>query len=87
MSRGVSRNALNQTVRALRFFYGVTLDLAEIPERIAYTVNRDRSTLGVFASLGLPRYVTIVSVSDEAGSTGFRPFTLVAFQARRRCGT
>jgi integrase len=28
---------LNQTVCALRFFYGITLDRAEIPERIVYT--------------------------------------------------
>lgn len=36
VSQGVSWPALNQTVCALRFFYGVTLDRAEIPERIAY---------------------------------------------------
>ena len=28
--------SLNQTVAALRFFYGVTLGMAEVPERIAY---------------------------------------------------
>jgi len=32
----ISWPALNQTVCALRFFYGVTLGHAEIPERIAY---------------------------------------------------
>lgn len=36
VSQGISWPALNQTVCALRFFYGVTLDRAEIPERIAY---------------------------------------------------
>jgi Phage integrase, N-terminal SAM-like domain len=36
VSTGTSRPALNQTVRALRFFYGVTLGQAEIPERIPY---------------------------------------------------
>ena len=36
MSQGISWPALNQTVCALRFFYGVTCDRAEIPERIAY---------------------------------------------------
>jgi integrase/recombinase XerD len=35
-SKGVAWASLNQTVAALRFFYGVTLGLAEIPERIAY---------------------------------------------------
>jgi site-specific recombinase XerD len=36
VSQGISWPALNQTVCALRFFYGVTLDREEIPERIAY---------------------------------------------------
>jgi integrase/recombinase XerD len=36
VSQGISWPALNQTVCALRFFYGVTLDRAEIPERITY---------------------------------------------------
>jgi site-specific recombinase XerD len=36
VSQGISWSALNQTVCALRFFYGVTLNRAEIPERIAY---------------------------------------------------
>jgi len=36
VSTGISWPALNQTVCALRFFYGVTLAHAEIPERIAY---------------------------------------------------
>jgi hypothetical protein len=36
VSQGISWPALNQTVCALRFFYGVTLDRAKMPERIAY---------------------------------------------------
>ena len=36
VSQGISWPALNQTVCALRFFYGVTLNRPEIPERIAY---------------------------------------------------
>ena len=36
VSQGISWPSLNQTVCALRFFYGVTLNRAEIPERIAY---------------------------------------------------
>lgn len=35
-STGISWAALNQTVCALRFFYGVTLGHGEIPERIPY---------------------------------------------------
>lgn len=36
MSQDISWASLNQTVAALRFFYGVTLGRQEIPERIAY---------------------------------------------------
>jgi site-specific recombinase XerD len=36
VSTGISWPALNQTVCALRFFYGVTLGQGEIPERIPY---------------------------------------------------
>ena len=36
VSTGISWPALNQTVCALRFFYGVTLGEAEVPQRIPY---------------------------------------------------
>jgi integrase len=36
VATGISWPALNQTVCALRFFYGVTLGHGDIPERIAY---------------------------------------------------
>ena len=36
VANGISWPALNQTVSALRFFYGVTLGHREIPERIPY---------------------------------------------------
>jgi integrase len=36
VAAGISWPALNQTVCALRFFYGVTLGHAELPERIPY---------------------------------------------------
>ena len=36
VSQGISWPALNQTVCALRFFYGVTLNRDEMPERIPY---------------------------------------------------
>jgi site-specific recombinase XerD len=36
VSQGISWPSLNQTVCALRFFYGVTLNRGEIPERIPY---------------------------------------------------
>jgi site-specific recombinase XerD len=39
VANGISWPALNQTVCALRFFYGVTLGHNEIPERIPYARN------------------------------------------------
>ncbi|WP_201840748.1 tyrosine-type recombinase/integrase [Microvirga zambiensis] len=51
VAKGISWSALNQTVCALRFFYGVTLGYAEIPERIAYA--------------RLPRTLPVVLSADE----------------------
>jgi integrase/recombinase XerD len=51
VAQGISWPALNQTVCALRFFYGVTLGLETIPERIAYA--------------GEPRKLPIVLNADE----------------------
>ena len=48
VSTGISWPALNQTVCALRFFYGVTLGHGEIPERIPYA--REPSKLPVVLS-------------------------------------
>jgi site-specific recombinase XerD len=42
VANGISWPALNQTVCALRFFYGVTLGYKEIPERIPYARNPRR---------------------------------------------
>jgi integrase/recombinase XerD len=39
---GLSWPALNQTVCALRFFYGTTLGRADLPERIAYAREPQR---------------------------------------------
>ena len=51
VANGISWPALNQTVCALRFFYGITLGHAEIPERIAYA--------------RLPRTLPVVLSADE----------------------
>lgn len=48
VSNGISWPALSQTVCVLRFFYGVTLGHAEIPERIVYA--RSPRTLPVVLS-------------------------------------
>lgn len=45
-SKGVAWASLNQTVAALRFFYGVTLGMAEVPERIAYAREPRRPPAG-----------------------------------------
>ena len=41
VATGISWPALNQIVCALRFFYGVTLGQATVPERIAYAREPD----------------------------------------------
>src|SRR5262249_62053971 len=51
VARGISWPALNQTVCALRFFYGVTLGHGEIPERIPYARE--------------PRKLPVVLCADE----------------------
>ena len=43
VSKGVSWGSLNQIVCALRFFYGVTLNEATVPERIPYARILDLS--------------------------------------------
>ena len=48
VATGISWPALNQIVCALRFFYGVTLRQATVPERIAYA--REPSKLPVVLS-------------------------------------
>ena len=51
VSTGISWPALNQTVCALRFFYGVTLGHDDVPERIPYA--------------RLPRKLPVVLSADE----------------------
>ncbi len=51
VAKGVSWSALNQTVCALRFFYGVTLGEATVPERIPYART--------------PRRLPVILSSDE----------------------
>ena len=52
--KGVAWASLNQTVAALRFFYGVTLGMAEVPERIAYAREPRRLPVVLSADGGLP---------------------------------
>ena len=53
VATGISWPALNQTVCALRFFYGVTLGHGDIPKRIAYARE--------------PRKLPVVLNADEVG--------------------
>jgi len=59
VSRGISWPALNQTVCALRFFYGVTLEQAELPERIAYA-RRPRKLPVVLSADEVVRFLEAV---------------------------
>jgi site-specific recombinase XerD len=54
VSTGISWPALNQIVCALRFFYGVTLGEAVIPERIPYARE--------------PRKLPVILSPDEVGA-------------------
>lgn len=60
VSQGISWAALNQTVCALRFFYGVTLDRAEIPERIVYA-RTPRKLPAILSADEVVRFLEAVS--------------------------
>jgi integrase/recombinase XerD len=59
-SKGVAWGSLNQVVCALRFFYGVTLDQATIPERIAYA-REPRKLPTVLSADDVVRFLESVS--------------------------
>ena len=73
VSQGISWPALNQTVCALRFFYGVTLDRAEIPERIVYA--RTPRKLPAILSATLPRVNSVNSPRSLTSSVSNRPLS------------
>ena len=60
VSLGVSWGALNETLCALRFFSGVTLDRAEIPERIAYA-RTPRKLPAILSADEVVRFLEAVS--------------------------
>jgi len=60
VSQGISWPALNQIVCALRFFYGVTLDHAEIPERIVYA-RTPRKLPSILSADEVVRFLEAVS--------------------------
>jgi integrase/recombinase XerD len=59
-SKGVAWGSLNQVVCALRFFYGVTLGQATIPERIAYA-REPRKLPTVLSADEVVRFLEAVS--------------------------
>ena len=59
-SKGVSWGSLNQAVCALRFFYGVTLGQATIPERIPYA-RQPRKLPTVLSADEVVRFLEAVS--------------------------
>ncbi|MGO9740158.1 MAG: tyrosine-type recombinase/integrase [Roseiarcus sp.] len=59
-SKGVSWGSLNQAVCALRFFYGVTLEQATIPERILYA-REPRKLPTVLSADEVVRFLEAVS--------------------------
>ena len=64
VSTGISWPGLNQIVCALRFFYGVTLGEAAVPERIPYA-REPRKLPIVLSADEVVRFLEAVSSSEE----------------------
>ena len=64
VSTGISWPGLNQTVCALRFFYGVTLGEGAVPERIPYA-REPRKLPIVLSADEVVRFLEAVSESEE----------------------
>lgn len=79
VSSGISWPALNQTVSALRFFFGVTLGHEQLPERIAYARTPSK----------LPRVLSgeeIVRFLEAVPSLKARTALTTAYAAGLRAG-
>src|SRR5438445_1021419 len=87
VSNGVSWPALNQIVCALRFFYGVTLGCAEMPERIAYA-REPRKLPVVLSAEEVVRFLEAVpglksrAALTTAYAAGLRVSEVVALKVR-----
>jgi integrase len=86
-SKGVAWASLNQTVTALRFLYGLTLGLAEVPERVAFAreprrlpvvLSADEVVRFLEALPSLSAYVWLLHARLKISCEGS------AFQARTR---
>ena len=86
-SKGVAWGSLNQVVCALRFFYGVTLGEATIPERIAYA-REPRKLPTVLSADEVVRFLEAVSslkarvALTTAYAAGLRVSEVVALKVR-----
>src|SRR5882724_2598307 len=81
VANGISWAALNQTVCALRFFYGVTLGHGEIPERIPYA-REPRKLPVVLSADEVVRFLEAVpSLKTRAALTTAYAAGLRAFEA------
>ena len=79
VSTGISWASLNQIVCALRFFYGITLGEAEVPERIAYA--REPRKLPVVLSAD-----EVVLFLESVSTLKSRAALTTAYAARQRAG-
>ena len=68
-SKGVAWASLNQTVAGLRFFHGVTLGMAEIPERIAHAREPRRLPAAPSADEVAPLLEAVPSLKARAALT------------------
>ena len=86
-SKGVSWGSLNQAVCALRFFYGVTLGQATIPERIPYA-REPRKLPTVLSADEVVRFLEAVSslkarvAFTTAYASGLRVSEVAALKVR-----
>jgi hypothetical protein len=81
-AKRVAWASLNQTVAALRFFYGVTLGLAEVPERIACARDHVAQEIGVRSLLHqAPQGHHLVGHREVSDQVGFRNPTITEDRA------
>jgi Site-specific recombinase XerD len=72
VSKGVSWGSLNQIVCALRFFYGVTLNEATVPERIPYA-RTPRKLPVVLSTDEVVRFLEAVSSLESRAARFHNP--------------
>ena len=88
VAKGISWPALNQTVCALRFFYGVTLGQDKIPERIVYA-RQPRKLPTVLNADEIVRFLEAVpslkmrTALTTAYATGLRASEVVRLRVAR----